>query len=117
MLDEISAKTTIDPPAETDAEAIMVARERWEEIRRLFCNERLSITEIARRLQIDRKTVRRCVRQEQWLPYQRAPRQETLLTGTCGFSAGACRSGSVLGSDSLPGAQTPPQTIAAATRR
>jgi transposase len=58
----------------------MVARERWEEIRRLFCEERVAIAAIARQLQIDRKTVRRCLRQREWKPYQRPPKQETLLT-------------------------------------
>jgi transposase len=80
MLDEERAGATIGLPVETDAEAVMVGQERWNEIRRLFCDERASITEIARRLQIDRKTVRRCVRQKQWQPYQRPPKQETLLT-------------------------------------
>ena len=46
----------------------MVQRERWEEIRRLHFGERVSIREIARRLNLDRKTVRRCVRESEWKP-------------------------------------------------
>ncbi len=85
MLDELHAARTMGPPVEADSEAVMVARKRWEEIRRLFCDERVSIAEIARRLQLDRKTVRRCIRQEQWQPYQRPPKQETLLTEHADF--------------------------------
>lgn len=56
----------------------MVQRECWEEIRRLRFEQRVSISEIARRLDLDRKTVRRCVRGE-CKPYQRAAQQHTLL--------------------------------------
>lgn len=41
----------------------MVDQERWAEIRRLFDEERVSIPEIGRRLDVDRKTVRRSLRQ------------------------------------------------------
>jgi transposase len=61
-------------------EVAMVRRERWEEIRRLAHGERLSVAEIARRLQLDRKTVRRCLRDPDWRPYQRQARADTLLT-------------------------------------
>jgi ActR/RegA family two-component response regulator len=37
----------------------MVDQERWTEIRRLRQEERASLSEIARRLDLDRKTVRR----------------------------------------------------------
>jgi transposase len=57
----------------------MVRQERWEEIRRLASNERMSIAEIARRLELDRKTVRRCLREPDWAPYRRPPRPDTLL--------------------------------------
>lgn len=57
----------------------MVGHERWEQIRRMFLNEKMAIAEIARRLGIDRKTVRRGVR-TQLTPYQRAAKEETLLT-------------------------------------
>ncbi|HRB16340.1 MAG TPA: hypothetical protein PK224_11160 [Nitrospira sp.] len=44
----------------------MVDQERWAEIRRLFDEERVSISEIGRRLDVDRKTVRRSLRQPTW---------------------------------------------------
>ena len=58
----------------------MVDEERWKEIRRLCWEERVSISEVARRFAVDRKTVRHCLRQETWRPYQRAPKAETLLS-------------------------------------
>ena len=58
----------------------MVRRERWEEIRRLWVAERVPIAEIARRLDLDRKTVRRCLRDTAWRPYHRPVLPATLLT-------------------------------------
>ncbi|HSE96413.1 MAG TPA: IS21 family transposase, partial [Methylomirabilota bacterium] len=49
------------------------------EIQRLFREARLSITAISRRLDLDRKTVRRCVRGATWHPYVRPARADTLL--------------------------------------
>src|SRR6266568_7477485 len=60
-------------------EVPMVRQERWEEIRRLWVRERVPVAEIARRLDLDRKTVRRCLRETEWKPYRRAPRPDTLL--------------------------------------
>lgn len=57
----------------------MVRRERWEEIRRLWATERVPIAELARRFDLDRKTVRRCVRDTTWEPYRRPARPDTLL--------------------------------------
>jgi transposase len=58
----------------------MLQRERWDEIRRMRFEEQVSVSEIARRLDLDRKTVRRCLRQNEWRPYERAARSETLLS-------------------------------------
>ena len=58
----------------------MVHQERWEEVRRRYFQERKAIAEIARGLDMDRKTVRRCVCEEQWKPYQRV-RGPMLLSG------------------------------------
>lgn len=60
-------------------EDAMIGRDRWEEIHRLAASH-VAIAEIARRLDVDRKTVARCLRQEVWQPYRRAARAETLLT-------------------------------------
>ena len=70
---------TMSPQVEQPGEHGMVSKERWETIRRLFVEERVSVSEIARRMDLDRKTVRRWVRQEQWKSYARATRTDTLL--------------------------------------
>jgi len=79
---------TIAPQVEQLGEQEMVHQERWAEIRRLRFEERISVSEIARRLDLDRKTVRRCLRQSEWRPYERLPRAETLLTEHAQFLAG-----------------------------
>lgn len=58
-------------------EAVMLSKERWEQVRQLHA-EKVSIAEIGRRLDIDRKTVRKMMR-EAWRPYEREARGETLL--------------------------------------
>ena len=54
--------TTIDPECQMHGEVEMVGRERWEEIHRR-ASAGASIRAIARKLDLDRKTVRRCLRQ------------------------------------------------------
>lgn len=79
-------KTTIIPSQENHTrEVCMVDQERWAEIRRLFQEERVSISEIGRRLDLDWKTVRRWIRQTTWQPYHRATVAETLLTAHADF--------------------------------
>jgi predicted DNA-binding protein (UPF0251 family) len=74
-------ETTIMPPqGNHTGEVCMVDQERWAEIRRLRQDEQISIAEIGRRLDLDRKTVRRSLRQATWQPYHRAAVAETLLT-------------------------------------
>src|SRR5687767_4673841 len=85
MLEEMKSSATMAPPVQSDAEAVMVGQERWEQIRRMFCEERIAIAEIARQLSVDRKTVRRCLRRGEWQPYRRAPKQETLLSAHIAF--------------------------------
>ena len=75
----MSTKTaTIDPERQMLGEVEVIGQERWEEIRRR-AGEGASIRAIARELDLDRKTVRRCLRQTEWKPYQRAARTDTLL--------------------------------------
>jgi len=57
----------------------MVGEERWTEIRRLHDQEGRSISAIARLMDLDRKTVRRCLRDGAWRPYQRRTAVDTLL--------------------------------------
>jgi hypothetical protein len=42
--------------------------------------DRVPIAELARRFELDRKTVRRCLRDPAWRPYQRPAPPEMLLT-------------------------------------
>ncbi len=68
------------PEQTAHREVTMVGEEQWEEIHRLFTVEKWSKSAVARELNLDVKTVRRCLRRAAWVPYQRAPRPETLLT-------------------------------------
>ena len=77
---EIAVETgSMGPEVTRYQEVPMVRQERWEEIRRLSFRERVPVAEIARRLDLDRKTIRRCLRDTEWKPYQRSPRPDTLL--------------------------------------
>ena len=64
----------------------MVGRDRWEETHRR-AGAGGSIRVIARELDLDCKTVRRCLRQTEWKPYRRAARADTLLELARGVSA------------------------------
>ncbi len=66
-------------------EVAMIGEEQWKEVHRLFTVERWSKSAIARELDLDVKTVRRCLRHAAWVPYQRAPRPETVLTAHAAF--------------------------------
>ena len=70
---------TMAPEARRLEEERMVQEDRWREIHRMAREEQLPIAEIARRLDLDRKTVRRCLRQPGWQPYRRPARTDTLL--------------------------------------
>ena len=58
----------------------MIREALWQEIRRLFTVERWSKMAIAQALDLDRKTVRTCLAQAAWTPYQRAAITDTLLS-------------------------------------
>ncbi len=64
----------------------MIRAALWQEIHRLFTVERWSKAAIAQALDVDRKTVRACLAQPAWTPYQRAPQTDTLLRAHCGSS-------------------------------
>jgi transposase len=72
-------KETIAPGTDLSAEARMVGQDLWDEIRRLHGRERRSISALARRFDLDRKTVRRCLTEDCWRPYQRVARADGLL--------------------------------------
>jgi len=63
----------------------MVGQELWAEIRRAHEQEGLSVTALAQRFDLDRKTVRRCLRTSSFQPYQRAARSDTLLAEHADF--------------------------------
>lgn len=65
--------------SELDAEEPVVGKERWEEIWRLRA-EGIKVAQIARVTGLDRKTVRRCLRQVVWQRYRRAAAGQTLLS-------------------------------------
>jgi transposase len=58
----------------------MIREALWQEIHRLFTVERWSKAAIAAALDLDRKTVRACLAQSTWTPYQRPAQRDTLLT-------------------------------------
>lgn len=73
------------PAVTSRREEPMVREELWHEVHRLFNKSRWSKSGIARELGLDVKTVRRCLRQEEWRPYRRPPRQDTLLAAHAEF--------------------------------
>lgn len=79
------AVTALVPESAALGEGPMLGQERWTEIQQAFTVERLSVSAIARRFDVDRKTVRRCLRQTTWQPYQRAARTDTVLAAHAEF--------------------------------
>jgi hypothetical protein len=70
---------SIGPAVILPEEVPMVRQKRWAEMRRLWQQERAPIADLARRFELDRKTVRRRVRDLTWRPYQRPASTATLL--------------------------------------
>lgn len=66
------------PEPRVGAEEPVVGQERWEEMHRLKA-EGMTVSGIARATRLDRKTVRRCVRQVRWQGYRRAGKRGGLL--------------------------------------
>jgi transposase len=58
----------------------MIREELWRAVHRLFTVDRWSKAAIGRELDLDVKTVRRCLQQASWRPYHRAPVSHSLLT-------------------------------------
>ena len=64
--------------SEPERENVVLGMEQWTAVReRRQAGE--SVSQIARELDIDRKTVRRCLQQEVWRPYARQVQSPTLL--------------------------------------
>lgn len=85
MLEDNQIGPSMCPEVMATSEERMVGQERWEQIRQLHCEQRWNVSQIARALELDRKTVRRCLRQGAWRPYRRDPAAETLLTAHTDF--------------------------------
>lgn len=64
---------------EVGAEMPVINRERWEQMQRMRA-EGQSVSQIARTMGLDRKTVRSCLLKAEWMPYRRTPVAETLLS-------------------------------------
>ena len=79
------SRDTITSLAQWAEESRMVGRERWEELHRVHSAEGLSVSALARRFGLDRKTVRRCLEQSQWRPYRRAAKTDTRLAEHAAF--------------------------------
>jgi len=71
---------TLSPREVVHEGSEMIGRERWEELRRMHVEGR-PLALIARQTGLDRKTVRRCLRQAEWRPYSRVPSMPTMLAG------------------------------------
>src|SRR5678815_2305372 len=76
VADAVSA-VKVSPPV-VGGEEVVVGRERWEELHRLKSSG-MTVSGISRATGLDRKTVRRCLRQVRWQAYRRAVRRESLL--------------------------------------
>jgi hypothetical protein len=87
-------------------EGRMVGEDCWRQAHRLFHAERRSKSEIARNLNLDRKTVRGILQAATWQPYTRAERADTLLAEHAAFLH-ARAGGPVLGAHPLPGSCAP----------
>ena len=74
------------PVPEVGTEEPVIGQERWEEIRRMRA-EGQAVSQIARATGLDRKTVRRCLRQSQWTAYRRTQIAQTLLSAHMGWLA------------------------------
>ncbi|MBI1397512.1 MAG: IS21 family transposase [Betaproteobacteria bacterium] len=72
-----SSRVTVSAGS-TDRENAVLGTHQWEAIRERRANGE-SVSSIAREFGIDRKTVRRCLRQEQWQPYRRESSVSTML--------------------------------------
>jgi transposase len=70
---------TMTPGADMTREDGMVRQVVWEEIRRRHRQEGVPIKQLARDFDVDRNTIRRCLRQSSWHRYARTVRAATVL--------------------------------------
>ena len=79
------ARRTIASLAQWAEESRMVGRELWEELHRARTVDGVSVSALARRFGLDRKTVRRCLAQPAWRPYRRVAKTDTRLAEHAGY--------------------------------
>jgi len=65
------------PVSWEDTEAPVLGQQQWEAVQQRRARGQ-SISAIARELELDRKTVRSCLKQESWQPYRRLPASSVL---------------------------------------
>ena len=63
----------------------MIREARWADIHHARAVEHWSVSRIAREFDLDRKTVRECLRQAAWKPYARSASSDTLLSTHADF--------------------------------
>jgi transposase len=63
-----------------DTELDVVGQQQWQELRQRQAAGQ-NVSAIARELGLDRKTVRSCLKREQWAPYQRTVKRTSVLDG------------------------------------
>lgn len=76
-MERLESGSMISSERDDSLEAKVLSKEYWEEIRRMKAGG-VSISEISRQLQLDRKTVRKALTQE-WRPYRRKASGTRLL--------------------------------------
>jgi hypothetical protein len=101
-LDETVTRSTIPSPVKQTGETGMMQRERWEEVRRLFYQERMRIREIARCLDLEYSQALYPVGELAAVLARGARRH--IVRGARRFSASACSAGQLLGAHPVPGA-------------
>ena len=81
----MAEESRIIPEPDRLREDRMIREERWADIHHAWAVEHWSVSRIAREFDVDRKTVRECLRQPAWQPYTRQAPSETLLTQHADF--------------------------------
>jgi transposase len=74
------------PEPGSGSEDAVVGKERWEQMHRMR-TEGMSVSQIARELEVDRKTARACLARTEWRPYRRQSSGPTLLSAHASWLA------------------------------
>ena len=96
------------PVPEVGTEEPVIGKQRWEEIRRMRADGQ-AVSQIARATGLDRKTVRRCLRQCEWTAVSAHAAGRDAARGAHGVAHRARPAGELLGADPVPGAAREPR--------